>query len=354
MEIDPEAPSIWFSTASSRAAAADSLSSLASGATGAGSAHAGEEGGEGEESAPAAGGHPAGEEEAGLAGVSPFAAAGQAAAGAEAEHGAEQQAAAAEAGAGVGPPAPAPPGPSEPIPPADEAAAAAVAELAAAAAAAAAVEHGSPRQRTRKAASAAGASSVAGTSVAGGSVASSRLQLDKQLTLKYPTVITPSGAGGCGWAGAGAGLVGDGWRAARPALLPPGSFCHPMLHARCLLLASTPSSPVSLPPPAEHVDEFRGPLPAEALADLYAGGGWGGSASPACLAAGAHMPTLLLQAGGPPCPARPACHWPTQCTSALRPGRHERVPAGALHEALHFLKYSYAVYSLQPKSGRGG
>ncbi len=31
-------------------------------------------------------------------------------------------------------------------------------------------------------------------------------------------------------------------------------------------------------------------------------------------------------------------------------GRHERVPAEVLREALHFLKYSYSVYSLQPKS----
>ncbi|PRW60300.1 alpha beta-hydrolase isoform B [Chlorella sorokiniana] len=203
VQVDPEAPSIWFSTASSRAAA-EGLSSLASGATGASAAAAGEAEGEGEE-AEGAGQHAAGEGEesaastAGTAGqgealaaMSPFAAAAGAAA--------DSSGAAlstTDAGAEMGrQPAPAgPPGPSEPIPPADEAAAAAVAEVAAAAAAAAAADSGSPQVRARKAASATGASSVGGTSAAGGSVASSRsrLQLDKQLTLRYPTVITPSG-----------------------------------------------------------------------------------------------------------------------------------------------------------------
>ena len=51
------------------------------------------------------------------------------------------------------------------------------------------------------------------------------------------------------------------------------------------------------------MDDFRGPLPAEALADIYA-------------------------------------------------GRHEKVPAAVLKEASHFMRYSYAVYSLDPKIER--
>lgn len=197
MQIDPEAPSIWFSTASSRVAAAEGLSSLASGATGqlgtAAEAEAEEAGAEDEAGNGRGDAAVEGDE---LATVSPFAAA--AAAGAAPSTTAESSTAPPETEVG-GQPARAsaavPPDPSEPIPPADEAAAAAVAEAAAAAAAAAA-DSGSPQVRARKAASASGASSVGGTSAAGGSMASSRLQLDKQLTLKYPTVITPSGEWG--------------------------------------------------------------------------------------------------------------------------------------------------------------
>ena len=33
----------------------------------------------------------------------------------------------------------------------------------------------------------------------------------------------------------------------------------------------------------------------------------------------------------------------------MRAGRHEQVPAAVLKEASHFMRYSYAVYSLEPK-----
>lgn len=192
VQVDPEAPSIWFSTASSRAAA-EGLSSLASGATGQSAAAAVEA--EGAEGTGEGGTHATAEEGAAEgqepAVVSPFAAAAGSADGiatepSTADSSTEAGGQAATAG---------PPGPLEPIPPADEATAAAIAKAAAAAAAAVAADTGSPQVRACKAALATAATSVGGTSAAGSSAASSRLQLDKQLTLRYPTVITPSG--GC-------------------------------------------------------------------------------------------------------------------------------------------------------------
>lgn len=55
--------------------------------------------------------------------------------------------------------------------------------------------------------------------------------------------------------------------------------------------------------PSEHVEAFQGPLPPEALAEIYA-------------------------------------------------GRHEHCPAAILHDAAAFLRYAYAVYSLQPRMER--
>ena len=64
-----------------------------------------------------------------------------------------------------------------------------------------------------------------------------------------------------------------------------------------------PSLPSQVITPSAHVDDFRGPIPADALADIYA-------------------------------------------------GRHEKVPAAVLREASHFMRYSYAVYSLEPRIER--
>ena len=190
LHVDPEAPSIWFSAGGSqRLTPSDRLSSRGSrtaagpGAdaggvdlatespfytAGGGSSQAG--------STPGAGGASIPE------GLQHAAAVEQAAALATAGswerislQAAEESAAAAAAVAAASMPSPA-----EVIPPADEAAAAAVAEVAAAAAAAAEAAPQPPAK-------------AASGSAATASVASSRLDLRKQLTLKYPVVITPSG-----------------------------------------------------------------------------------------------------------------------------------------------------------------
>jgi hypothetical protein len=171
------------------------------------------------------------------------------------EQAAEDHAAAAAAAAAAA----SAPSPADVIPPADETAAAAVADVAAAAAAAAKAAHQSP-------ADAASASAA--------SVGSSRLDLRKQLTLKYPVVITPSG---------------------KPESLGvwPQVAQRQTTAALYTTLSSLPTACFWLPVAAEHVDDFRGPLRADALAEIYA-------------------------------------------------GRHEKVPPSVLWEAIHFLKYSYA------------
>ena len=183
--MDPEAPSIWFAASGSqRLTASDRQSSWGSkpGAGAGAGAVAGEQdlavdspfytagGGSSQTgSAPGAAGKATLHQ-----GLQHAAAVEQAVALATSggwEHAAEQAAEDHAAAASA-------PSPADVIPPADETAAAAVADVAAAAAAAAKAAHQSP-------ADAASASAA--------SVGSSRLDLRKQLTLKYPVVITPSG-----------------------------------------------------------------------------------------------------------------------------------------------------------------
>ena len=159
-----EAPSIWFSAGSRSGALASST--LGSGRM----PGIGEESSEGEEQQ---GGAEKQAEEATAA--SPFAGAGPSG---------------GSASSGGAPP-------HDAIPPADEAAAAAVAEVAAAAAAAAG--GGSPK--------------AAGPPSAGGS--SSRLDVARQLTMRFPTVITPSGV----QAGAAAAVLLQGCCRAAAGLL---------------------------------------------------------------------------------------------------------------------------------------
>lgn len=97
--------------------------------------------------------------------------------------------------------------------------------------------------------------------------------------------------------------------------------------------------------PAEHVEEFCGPLPAAALADIYAGrrGGGGEGGRAACDAAAWGL-LFVSRVVSQPC----HCLGAAPCYTAA--GRHERVPAAVLEDATHWLKYSYGVYSLEPKS----
>ena len=192
LQVDPEAPSIWFAASGSqRLTASDRQSSWGSkpGAGAGAGAVAGEQdlavdspfytagGGSSQTgSAPGAAGKATLHQ-----GLQHAAAVEQAVALATGggweralEQAAEDHAAAAAAAAAAA----SAPSPADVIPPADETAAAAVADVAAAAAAAAKAAHQSP-------ADAASASAA--------SVGSSRLDLRKQLTLKYPVVITPSG-----------------------------------------------------------------------------------------------------------------------------------------------------------------
>lgn len=58
-----------------------------------------------------------------------------------------------------------------------------------------------------------------------------------------------------------------------------------------------------------------------------------------------------LQHPGHPRDTKPSVY--AACLPARRcAGRHERVPAAVVHEAADLLKYSYAVYSLQPSIER--
>jgi hypothetical protein len=183
LQVDPEAPSIWFAASGSqRLTASDRQSSWGSKPGAGAGAGAGEQdlavdspfytagGGSSQTgSAPGAAGKATLHQ-----GLQHAAAVEQAVALATSggwEHAAEQAAEDHAAAASA-------PSPADVIPPADETAAAAVADVAAAAAAAAKAAHQSP-------ADAASASAA--------SVGSSRLDLRKQLTLKYPVVITPSG-----------------------------------------------------------------------------------------------------------------------------------------------------------------
>ncbi|KAL4421634.1 hypothetical protein ABPG75_010925 [Micractinium tetrahymenae] len=128
-----------------------------------------------------------------------------------------------------------------------------------------------------------------------------------------------AGVGGAGPPGpAAAEQVGDSLAAASPffsasgaAGAAGGKVARPASEAASGSVAATPPAKLSLQKqltvkypvvitPSEHADAFRGPLPAAALADIYA-------------------------------------------------GRHDKVPSTVLREAVHFLKFSYAVYSLEPR-----
>lgn len=215
VQVDPEAPSIWFSQGSMRAARDDL--SVRSSAASAPAEEAVSEAAPLGHTADADGGE-AGGTEGSLSAESPFFLAsgsgrggtGLARAVVESEGEEEVRAERGENGEAelqqeAEEEEPPPAASEHDIPPADAAAAAAVAEVAAVAAAAAAA--GSPR-------------ALGAASAAGSGAASSRPALEQQLTLRFPTVITPSG-------GPGGVVPSLGALVCRRPLLQPAGGRHP-------------------------------------------------------------------------------------------------------------------------------